>query len=84
MSEANQAGRVSLGIDVAKARCDVAFLLPAKLARRTFPMDATGFAALVTWVRQQGGEQVHACLEATKPQGTGEYAAALPLAPVPL
>jgi transposase len=74
MSEANQTGRVSLGIDVAKAKFDVALLLPGKLARRTCAMDATGFAALATWVRQQGAEQVHACLEAT-----GAYGAALTL-----
>jgi transposase len=75
MSEANQAGGVSsLGIDVAKAKFDAALLLPGKLARRTFPLDAAGFAALGIWVRQQGVGQVHACLEAT-----GEYGAALAL-----
>jgi transposase len=74
MSEANQAGRVRVGIDVAKAKLAVALLLPGKLARRTFAMDATGFAALATWVRQQGAEPIHACLEAT-----GEYGAALAL-----
>jgi hypothetical protein len=56
MSEANQTGRVSLGIDVTKAKFDVAFLRPGKLARRTFAMDANGFAALATWVRHQGAE----------------------------
>jgi transposase len=74
MSEANQAGWASLGIDVAKAKFDAALLFPGKLARRTFAMDATGFAALAKWVRHQGAEQVHACLEAT-----GEYGAALAL-----
>jgi transposase len=68
MSEANQAGWMSLGIDVAKAKFDVALLRPEKLTRHTFAMDATGFAALASWVRQQGAVQVHACLEAT-----GEY-----------
>ena len=51
MSEANQVGWMSLGIDVAKAKFDVAFLHPEKLTRRTFTMDATGFAALASWVR---------------------------------
>ncbi len=74
MSEANQTGRVSLGIDVATAKCDVAVLLPGKLARRTCAMDATGCAALATWVRQQGAEPVPACLEAM-----GAYGAALAL-----
>ncbi len=74
MREAKQTGRVSLGIDVATAKCDVAVLLPGKLARRTCAMDATGCAALATWVRQQGAEPVPACLEAT-----GAYGAALAL-----
>jgi transposase len=74
MSEANQVGWMSLGIDVAKAKFDVAFLHPEKLARHTFAMDTTGFAALASWVRQHGAVQVHACLEAT-----GEYGAALAL-----
>jgi len=74
MGEANQTARVSLGIDGAKAQFAVAFLLPGKVARRPCARDATGFAALTTGVRQQGAEQVHACLEAT-----GAYGAALAL-----
>jgi transposase len=74
MSEANQVGWVSLGIDVAKAKFDVALLQPDKLTRHTFAMDATGYAALARWVRHHGAVQVHACLEAT-----GEYGAALAL-----
>src|SRR5262245_11682862 len=37
-------------------------------------MDIQGFTELSNWIRQHGGEQVHACLEAT-----GEYGAALAL-----
>ena len=65
----------SLGIDVAKAKFDVALLCEQKLTQRTFSMDPEGFAALGCWIRQHGVEQVHACLEAT-----GEYGAALALA----
>jgi transposase len=77
MSEADQVGWMSGGIDVAKATFDVAFLHPEKLPRRTFSMAANGFAALASWRRQhgaEGAEQVHACLEAM-----GEYGAALAL-----
>jgi hypothetical protein len=45
-SAAHQAGRVSnLGIDVAQAPCDGAFLLPGTLARGRCPLEATGVAA---------------------------------------
>ena len=71
MSQARQA---SLGIDVAKAQFDVALLCEGKLSQSTCSMNAQGFAALGLWIHKQGGEQVHACLEAT-----GEYGAALAL-----
>jgi transposase len=70
----SQTHPASLGIDVAKAKFDAAVLRDGKLAQRTFPMDPAGFAALDRWIREQGVEQVHACLEAT-----GEYGAALAL-----
>jgi transposase len=70
----SQVRPASVGIDVAKATFDAALLSEGKLAQRTFAMDPAGFAALGSWIRQQGVEQVHACLEAT-----GEYGAALAL-----
>jgi transposase len=70
----SQTHLASLGIDVAKAKFDAALLRDEKLAQRTFAMDPAGFAALDGWIREQGVEQVHACLEAT-----GEYGAALAL-----
>ena len=54
MSKADLVGWVSLGIDVAKAKFDVALLQPEKLTRHSFAMDATGYAALASWVRQHG------------------------------
>jgi transposase len=66
--------QVSLGIDVAKATFEAALLIEGKVLQRAFPMTAQGFAALRGWMRKQGGEQVHVCLEAT-----GEYGAALAL-----
>src|SRR5258708_31157849 len=69
-----QARPASLGSDVAKATFDVALLCEGKLSQRTCSMNAPGFAAFGLWIHRQGGEQVHACLEAT-----GEYGAALAL-----
>ena len=60
MSKADLVGWVSLGIDVAKAKFDVALLQPEKLTRHSFAMDATGYAALASWVRQHGAVRVHA------------------------
>jgi transposase len=70
----SQVRPASVGIDVAKAKFDAALLSEGKLTQRTFSMDPAGFAALGSWIRQHGVEQVHACLEAT-----GEYGAALAL-----
>ena len=71
----SQAHRASVGIDVAKAKFDAALLHEGKLVQRTFAMDPAGFVALDRWIREQGVEPVHVCLEAT-----GEYGAALALA----
>jgi transposase len=72
--EESSMSQASLGIDVAKAKFDAALLCEQKLTQRTFLMDPEGFAALGSWIRQHGAEQVHACVEAT-----GEYGAALAL-----
>jgi transposase len=74
MNEVSQASQVSLGIDVAKAKCDVALLHAGKVTQRTFPMDTQGVTALRAWISKQEVQQVHACLEAT-----GAYGAALAL-----
>jgi transposase len=71
----SQTRHASVGIDVAKAKFDAALLREGKLVQRTFTMDPAGFTALDRWIREQGVEPVHACLEAT-----GEYGAALALA----
>jgi transposase len=63
--EESSMSQASWGIDVAKAKFDVALLCEQKLTQRTFSMDPEGFAALDCWLRQHGVEQVHACLEAT-------------------
>lgn len=54
-----------LGIDIAKAKFDVALLLGERAVHRVFPNNANGFAALKGWLRRRGVTQLHACMEAT-------------------
>lgn len=54
-----------LGIDVAKAKFDVALLRDGKLKFKTFANADVGFAGLRDWLQMLGVDQVHACLEAT-------------------
>jgi transposase len=59
-----------LGIDIAKAKFDVALLLPeGKLRRKSCPNTVTGFAELARWLERQGTPVVHAALEATGTYG---------------
>ena len=55
-----------LGIDIAKAKFQVALLLAdGKVRHKTFPNAAAGFAQLAEWLQRQRVRGVHACLEAT-------------------
>ncbi len=55
-----------LGIDVAKAKLDVALLLPdGKFRSEVVPNTAEGFEKLAVWLERNGAAQVHACMEAT-------------------
>jgi len=54
-----------LGVDVAKAKFDVALLLGERVAHHQFPNNANGFAVLKGWLRKRGATQLHACMEAT-------------------
>lgn len=59
-----------LGIDIAKAKFQVALLLAdGKVRHKTFPNAAAGFQQLAAWLQQQGVARVHACLEATGTYG---------------
>ena len=59
-----------LGIDIAKAKFDVALLLPpGKLRRKSCPNTRAGFAELTQWLGRQDAPQVHAALEATGTYG---------------
>jgi len=64
--------KLVLGIDVSKAKVDVALRIPAsdevsavKLHTANFTNDQPGFARLTRWLRRWTQEPVHACLEAT-------------------
>lgn len=64
-----------LGIDISKAKFDVALILETgKLRHKVFPNTDAGFKLLSTWLSKQKVELVHACLEAT-----GTYSEALAL-----
>ncbi len=56
-----------LGIDVAKAKFDVALLVGDKYRTKVFDYSAEGFGALKAWLAKQGVQpgQMHACMEAT-------------------
>jgi transposase len=55
-----------LGIDVAKAKLDIALRLPnGKFRSKVVPNTSDGFGALSEWLKRQGADSVHACMEAT-------------------
>lgn len=59
-----------LGIDIAKAKCQLALLLPTgKLRHKTCPNTAAGFEQLAEWLARHGVTRVHAGLEATGTYG---------------
>jgi transposase len=61
---------VVLGIDIAKAKFDVALRWPdGRVRRKSCANTPAGFTELVTWLRRQGVAQVHAALEATGTYG---------------
>lgn len=59
-----------LGIDVAKAKFDIALLLNGKIKKtRVFENNTIGFKALSVWLVKQGVEQLQVCMEATGTYG---------------
>jgi transposase len=60
-----------LGIDIAKAKFDVALLTTAeeRPKHKVFANNPAGFQQLGAWLHQQQAHQVHACLEATGSYG---------------
>ena len=59
-----------LGLDVSKLKFNACLLrVGGKLRHKVFTNNPDGFAQLSDWLRKQGVEQVHACLEATGTYG---------------
>ncbi len=55
-----------LGIDVSKAKLDIALRLPdGRFRSKVIPSSPEGFEELAGWLAAQGAEHVHACMEAT-------------------
>jgi transposase len=55
-----------LGIDISKAKFDVALAIDAtKFRTKVFDNTPKGYAALDAWLQHHGAQQVHACMEAT-------------------
>ena len=54
-----------LGVDVSKGKFNVALLRAKKYRHKSFPNNSGGFTKLDEWLRRQGVEEVHACMEAT-------------------
>lgn len=58
-----------LGIDIAKAKFQVALLVADKVRHKTFPNTAVGFQQLAEWLHHHTVTRVHAALEATGTYG---------------
>lgn len=58
-----------LGIDVAKSKLDVVFILNDKALMKKFDNNIKGFRLLQGWLTSLRTGQAHACLEATGPYG---------------
>ena len=55
-----------VGIDVAKAKLDIALRLPnGKFRSKVIPNTSKGFKTLAEWLKKQGADSVHSCMEAT-------------------
>ena len=55
----------ALGIDMAKSTFDVHVRAETKASSHHFANTPPGFEAMAQWLKQQGIERVHACMEAT-------------------
>jgi hypothetical protein len=65
--------KITLGIDISKAKFDIAVLLADnKVKTKKFENKINGFSALIEWLDKLGIQDFHACMEAT-----GNYGQAL-------
>ena len=58
-----------LGVDIAKKKFDVTLLINGKLKHKVFTNDEEGFEELELWLKKQGANHVHVCLEASSTYG---------------
>ncbi|MBP7526726.1 MAG: IS110 family transposase [Syntrophorhabdaceae bacterium] len=58
-----------LGVDIAKKKFDAALLVNGKLKHKVFRNDQEGFAELCSWLKKQGIDHVHVCMEASSTYG---------------
>ena len=58
-----------LGVDIAKRKFDVAFLINGKLKHKVFSNNQEGFEELESWLQKQNVDHVHVCLEASSTYG---------------
>ena len=58
-----------LGVDSAKKKFGVALLVNGKLKHKVFSNNQEGFEELDLWLKKQGANHVHVCLEASSTYG---------------
>jgi hypothetical protein len=58
-----------LGVDIAKRKFDAALLINGKPKHKVFPNNQKGFEALLVWLKKQGTDHIHVCLEASSTYG---------------
>ncbi len=58
-----------VGVDIAKKKFDVALLVNDKLKHKVFTNNQEGFVELLTWLKKQGADHTHVCLEASSTYG---------------
>ena len=56
---------IAVGIDIAKAKFDVAVLVSKKPKHKVFDNQSKGFEAFVNWLSKYTKEELHLCMEAT-------------------
>jgi transposase len=57
--------KVTVGVDIAKLKFDVAHLCEGKYKHAKFPNDAKGHADFILWLTRFGDKGVRICMEAT-------------------
>ena len=56
---------IIVGIDVAKKKVDVAFLMNSKFTMKEYPNNEKGYLCIVTWIKSKGFDTAFICMEAT-------------------